>query len=328
MVVVGELRERAADCLASLLDQNLGERLEVLLVDVAGAGAPPVRGSDAPQVRVLVRPPATTFAQARAVAVRTARGAVVAFLEEHSLALPGYGEALLRAHAGPFAGVGPAVVNANPGVGRSDIAGLLAYGHFHPGCARGEVEFLPGHNSSFKRAALLDLGGDLEFLLRADLVLHGRLRRLGHRLLLEPAALLAHRNEVTLALRVRGIFFWYRTYAVVRAAEGRWSAARRACYVAATPVLPLYFLTHFARFVARERRDQLALLLRQVPYTLAAMLAGAAGQALGLVLGPGDSEARFSRFELTAPRPLPLLAAIPPGGRSRQRAGRRSNRPV
>jgi len=56
--------------------------------------------------------------------------------------------------------------------------------------------------------------------------------------------------------------------------------------------------------VARERRAHLGLLLRHIPYTLASMLAGAAGQALGLLLGPGDAEASFTRFELTAARPL------------------------
>jgi hypothetical protein len=304
VVVVGELRERAGDCLRSLLDQGLGERLEVLLADVAGSGTLPVPASGAPGVRVLELEPGTTFPQARACAVRAARGAVVAFLEEHAIALPGFGEALLRAHAGPYAGVGPAVVNANPGVGKSDIAGLLAYGYFYPPCGRAEAGFLAGHNSSFKREALLALGGDLERLLRSDLVLQGRLLRQGHRLLFEPAAVFAHRNEVTLRSRARGIFLWYRNYAVLRAAEDRWSWTRRALYVAATPLLPLYFLAHFTCFVARERRAYLGLLLRNVPYALASMLAGAAGQALGLLLGPGDAEARFSSFELTAARPM------------------------
>jgi hypothetical protein len=304
VVVVGALRERAGDCLRSLLDQAMGERLEVLLADVAGPGTPPVPGSDAPAVRVLGLAAGTTFPSARACAVRAARGAVVAFLEEHTTAFPGFGEALLRAHAGPYAGVGPAVANANPGVGKSDIAGLLAYGYFYPPCGRGEVGFLPGHNASYKREALLALGGDLERLLRSDLVLQARLRRLGHRLLLEPAAVFAHRNEVTLRSRARGVFLWYRNYAVLRAAEDRWSGARRALYVAATPLLPVYFLAHFTRFVARERRAYLGLLLRNVPYVLASMLAGAAGQALGLLLGAGDAEASFSRFELTAARPL------------------------
>jgi GT2 family glycosyltransferase len=304
VVVVGDLRERAGDCLRSLLSQGLGERLEVLLVDVASPGAPPVPCSEAPEVRVIDLPPATTFQAARVCAVRAARGAVVAFLEEHTVALPGFGEALLRAHDGPYAGVGPAVVNANPGVGKSDIAGLLAYGYFYPPCERAEVGFLPGHNSSFKRAALLALGGDLDRLLRSDLVLHARLLRLGHRLLLEPAAVLAHRNEVTLRSRARGVYLWYRNYAVLRAAEERWPVARRALYIAATPLLPFYFLAHFTGFVTRQRRTYLGLLLRHVPYVLASMLAGAAGQALGLLLGPGDAEASFSRFELTADRPL------------------------
>ncbi len=56
--------------------------------------------------------------------------------------------------------------------------------------------------------------------------------------------------------------------------------------------------------MARRRRAHLGLLLRHIPYVLASMLAGAAGQALGLLLGAGDAEARFSRFELTAARPL------------------------
>lgn len=304
VVVVGDLRERAGDCLRSLLGQGLGERLEVLLVDVAGDGATPVAGSDAPPVRILKLQPATTFAQARAGAVREARGAVVAFLEEHTLAHPGWGEALLGAHRGPYAGVGPAIVNGNPGVGKSDIGGLLAYGHFYPPCRRAEVEFLAGHNSSYKRDALLALGEDLDRLLRSDLVLQRRLRRLGHRLLVEPAAVLAHRNEVSLRVRARGIFLWYRTYAVLRAEEDRWSAARRAFYIAATPVVPLYFLAHFTRFVRRERAAHLEILLRGTLHALAVMLAGAAGQALGLMMGPGNADAAFSRFELTAPRPL------------------------
>jgi glycosyltransferase involved in cell wall biosynthesis len=304
IVVAGGLRERAGDCLRSLLDQGLGERMEVLLVDVAGPGAPPIAGSDASAVRVLSMPPATTFPQARAHAVRAAAGRVVAFVEEHATALPGFAAALLGAHRDAYAGVGPAVVNGNPGVGRSDVAGLLAYGYFYPPCGRAEAEFLAGHNSSFKRDALLGLGEDLDRLLRSDLVLHERLRRLGHRLLVEPAAVLAHRNEVTLRGRARGLFLWYRNYAVLRAAEGRWSLARRAAYVAATPVVPLYFLVRFTPYVARRRRPWLGVLLRNLPYVVATMLAGAAGQALGLLLGPGDAEARFTRFELGEPRPL------------------------
>jgi len=69
--VAAEADRRAADCVRSLLDQGLGERLEVLLVDVASPGAPPVPGSDGPQVRVLELSPATTFASARAAGLRT-----------------------------------------------------------------------------------------------------------------------------------------------------------------------------------------------------------------------------------------------------------------
>ena len=58
---------------------------------------------------------------------------------------------------------------------------------------------LPGHNTSFKRDVLLAYGDELPDLLRAEIVLHTRLHRDGHRLLLEPAAKFEHINESTLA---------------------------------------------------------------------------------------------------------------------------------
>jgi len=139
VVVVGPRRARAETCLRSLLDQEIGERLEVVVIDVE-PGATPITGQEDPRVRSRSLPPGTTFATARVEGVRLAQGAVVAFLEEHCLALPGWGAALLRAYAaGPWAGVGARVENANPGQGTSDITGLLAYHHFYAPLASGEV---------------------------------------------------------------------------------------------------------------------------------------------------------------------------------------------
>jgi glycosyltransferase involved in cell wall biosynthesis len=299
VVVVGPRRARAASCLRSLLADGLGDRLELIVVDVEPAGAAPLAGADDPRVRVLRLPPATTFATARVAGVGAARGAVVAFLEEHCRVLPGWGEALLRAYAsGPWSGVGTRIENANPGRGTSDITGLLAYHYFYPPLASGEVEFLPGHNASFRRDVLLAYADRLERLLRSDIVFHRRLRADRHRLYVAADAAIAHLNEVSAASRGRGIASWYRLFANERAREFRWPRARRWAYALACPALPLYYAWTAWRAVRAHRPQYLPILRLHAGTVAVSGLAAAWGMATGLLLGNGDAELRFSRFEV------------------------------
>ncbi len=309
VVVVGPLRERADGCLASLLSQSAVVRMEVVVADVAPEAGPIAR-CDHPAVRVLHLPGEPTFAAARVAAVRAASGTIVAFLEEHARALPGWGDAVIAAHGGPWAGVGGEVRNANPGTGRSDVTSLLSYGLFHPPLAAGETDLLPGHNSTYKRAVLLEYGDRLERLLGSDLVFMRRLRLDGHRLWLEPAAAIEHLNETALGSTWRGYRLYNRCYAPLRAEEFGWSPARRLAYVVSTPAIPLYFIAHFSRFLARRHPDLLPLFLRNLGWVYLAELAAALGQAAGLLFGPGDAPRRFSRYELTEPRGERARAAV------------------
>jgi glycosyltransferase involved in cell wall biosynthesis len=298
VVVVGPRRARAAECLRSLLDQEIGDRLEVVVIDVE-PGAPPLDRQDDPRVRTRLLPRDTTFSAARVEGVRIARGAVVAFLEEHCLALEGWAAALLRAYAGgEWAGIGARVENANPGQGLSDITGLLAYHHFYAPLSSGEVEFLPGHNASFRRDVLLAYGDRLEGLLRCDLVFHRRLHLDGHRLFVAADAAIAHRNEVSAWSRGRGVGWWYRVFANARAEEFAWSPGRRAGYALACSALPLYYAWTVWKALRARRPQYLPLFFRH-PFTVASSgIAAAAGMARGLAFGPGDAERRFSRFEV------------------------------
>lgn len=45
-----------------------------------------------------------------------------------------------------------------------------------------EAEFLPGHNTSYKRAVLLEYGDQLDSMMQAETVLHWNLRSKGHHL--------------------------------------------------------------------------------------------------------------------------------------------------
>ncbi len=302
VVAVGDLRDRVGDCLRSLLDQGLGERLEILVLDRGRPGSAALPFADRPEVRVLPQPLDATFSAMRAAAVRAARAPVTAFVEEHVRVRPGWGEALLAAYREGWDAVGTAVVVGNPGQEQCDAVALMSYGLWFPPVERGEVEMLPGHNASY-RTELLRQHEDLELLLHGDLELQRQLRREGARLLLEPAAVIEHLSEATFAEISRGLHLWYRCYGPLRARRRGWSRWRRALYVAATPLIPLYFLAHFAPAMHRKGHGYLGLLLRHLPGVIRCQLWGAAGQALGLLFGEGDAAARFTAYELHQTRP-------------------------
>ena len=302
ILAVGERRDRAVRALASILSQSVMDVVEVLLLDCAPGDPPPLPGSDHPAVRTIRLPPDVLFSTAKAQAVRMASAPAVAFVEEHCEVFPGWAEALIEAHQGPWAGVGAEVHMGNPEVPISHLVSVINYHPWLPPARRAEHDMLPGHNSSFKRDLLLAYGDELEELLRAEIVLHGRLRQDGHRLLLEPAARFAHLNESNLGSIVRGRFLWNRCYGPGRARAFGWSAVRRLVYILATPLIPLYALGKIAWTLSGTRPELLRIVLRWLPQFLAAHLATAAGQAAGLLFGTGDAEARFTLYELNEPR--------------------------
>lgn len=116
IVVVGERRERVEACRAALLAEADTVRLEVVLVDLA-AGRPCVPLADHPAVRVLALPADTSWAAARAAALRAARARVVAFLEERVRVRPGWAAAVRAAHRGPWAGGRRRRRQRQPGLG-------------------------------------------------------------------------------------------------------------------------------------------------------------------------------------------------------------------
>jgi hypothetical protein len=303
VVVVGPLRERAGPCLRSLLEQQLDGGLEILLVDCAVPefAAVPVEHADDPRVRRVRVDPATTFARARARGVREARAPRVAFLEEHCRVTPGWATAVVEALDRGYAGVSYAFLHGNPGVGISDLSNLTSYSAFLHPTERRESRMLSGHNAAFRRDALLAFGDRLDVLLECDLVLHELLCRAGHKLLVEPTAVVAHLNEATVRARATGLFHFNRIYAPLRAREFGWSLWRRAFYVLAAPALPPYALRCHLRQLSRA--EDRALLWRNLPIYFAVMWAAAWGQSLGLLFGPGDSPAAFTRFENSEPRP-------------------------
>ena len=151
VIIVGRRRERGAGALASVLSQEGIERCEVLLIDAAPPGTPPLLRSDYSSVRVVPMSERPYGGAMRAAAIRAARAPVVAFLEEHSRALPGYLVAIEEVFAdGSVAAASGEIRNLNPGVGFTDLAHVMSFWRWSPPLERGwDADMVNSHNAVY-----------------------------------------------------------------------------------------------------------------------------------------------------------------------------------
>lgn len=230
---------------------------------------------------------------ANAAGVRAATAPLVVLAEDHCFPDPEWAENLIKAHDGPWAAVGPAVRNANPVTTVSWADLFIGYGPWLEPVERRDVDFLPGHNSSYKRALLLEYGNRLDALLTVETVLHWELRSKGHRLLLEPAARVAHTNFSLWSSWLPVLWLNGRAFAAER--RNGMSIAARALYVAGAPLIPFVRL---ARAATNMRSPGLRRqFLRSLPASLLGLGVDALGQMIGYAFGAGTSGARLAMYE-------------------------------
>jgi hypothetical protein len=279
--------------------QTIRDRIEVIIV---GPDAEAMReytdaeGRGLAAVKQVYSGPIDDREIASAAGIRAASAPVVALVEDHAFPEPEFGERLVEAHAGPYAAVGPAVLNGNPGF-FSWTNMLLSYGGWPVTMKRGEVKDIALHNSSFKRDVLLGYGDNLAHLLSRSGGLLKRLRDDGHKLFFEPAARIHHVNPstvgATLDLRVKA----GRLYAASRATSEKWSPVKRLIYTAASPALPAIRVatSRATLFGGRTGKGAVAF----VPPLFIGLVLDSLGQAIGYALGPGDTAEVLARFEFT-----------------------------
>jgi GT2 family glycosyltransferase len=246
--------------------------------------------------RVVEVGPITSLGPAYAAGIRQASAPVVVLGEDHSFPEPGWAEVLLRAHQQSWAAVGPVVRNANPGSKMSWVDFFLGYGPWQEPTPAGEMEHLPGHNSSYKRDILLGYEARLDAMMEAETVLHWDLRRNGYRLYLEPTAKTSHVNFTLFSSWVQAMFLAGRKFAAFRASNEHWSPARRLLFSAAAPLIPLVRFRRIAADLGRPGRPK-SLLLGVAPLLLFGLAVDAVGQMAGCALGVGAVGEQLLCFE-------------------------------
>jgi len=289
--------------------QTARDRVELVVV-VSSSGDVRIDEEDAAafaRVRVVESGPARSWVEATAAGVRGASAPLVALCEDHVYPDPGWVAAVIAAHRGAWGAVGPVIGNANPATAVSWANLLIAYGHWlepaAPGRAGGVVDDLPTHNTTYKRALLLEYGDRLGAMLRREGPLHADLRARGHLLYLDPGAIVYHDTVSLVAPALLLRFHAGRLAAAARARRLGWSAPTRLAHAAAFPVIPLRRLLGVVRRVRRAGRAG-ELFPRVLPALAGLLVTSAVGEAVGYALGPGDSLAQISELELHRERQL------------------------
>ena len=311
----GVHRDHGEHLLASLLNQEVIDEMEIIVFDSVDANVPPLLGHNHPAVTYTRVDPETLFSVALVRAVHQARAPIVAFIEEHCIAMPGWAAALVNAHQQPWGAVCGEVINGNPGVGISDAEFLTCRSvTWMSPAERAEIDMLDGHNASYRRDLLLAYGDEaLVEMLAAEATLLMKLKQDGHRLLLEPAAQYIHRNEANIKTLPFSLFFWHRTFGDTRARLFQWSLRKRILRVGVALFTPPYQALRTLRYIRKKRPDLLQSFLTNLPIILLLGYAGSFGQIVGLLFGKGNSMENFSIAERGIHRPLTveLPTALP-----------------
>jgi hypothetical protein len=249
------------------------------------------------QFRIAEANPAKSIPAAKAAGIRAASASVVVMGEDHCYPRPGWAEALIKAHEQPWGAIGPVLWNANPSL-ISWANFFVAYGPWIGPITSGVISSLSEHNSSYKRALLLEYDSCLETMLERESKLHQELQKRGYQLYLESKAEADHFNFSQLGISIVLRFCAGRAYGAMRARANAWSAWRRIIYAGGVMLIPFVRLRHVLREIRRTKRQK-ELVPRILPALLALLTATAFGEAAGYLLGIGDTQRQLDRFEFS-----------------------------
>jgi hypothetical protein len=299
-LVVGPLRERGSRALAALLAQTALDEMEIVVVDVAVGGAP-LAGADHAQVRWLARPETASFGAAQAECIRQARAPLVALIEDHCYAEPGWAAGVLEAFRQPVAIVSYAMSNADATRWVSRAFLMCEYGRWmHPARA-GFIPIAACNNVAYRISALEPYPADLDLLLDGPHVLHQAIQRRGGRAWLAADAIVAHESWTRLSQGLHANAALKRILAHERVRHGRWSLGRRVAYGLGMALAPPLEVWRLARSVA-PRPALWWPFVESLPIALLAYASNAVAEARGYLFGPGESRDILAATELERPR--------------------------
>jgi predicted dehydrogenase len=282
---------------AHLRRQTIADSLELLIMasHPERVSIPQDAVEDFYDVRIVDIGVERRMGAVRAEGIRQARAEDVAMSEDHSFPNAGWAESLVAGHEAGADVVGPRMANANPGTATSWSAHLIAYAPWIDDGASRQTNMLPGHNSSYRRATMLEFGRELDSLMSAEVVAHWALHERGAKLVWQPAACCRHVNVTRPLVLASSMFHHSRAFGANRARS--FHAARRWFYVLAAPLIPVLRVYRAWPMIAAHVPPNISRAKVVATFTLSA-ITGAAGETVGMALGAGRSTFTDWRIEL------------------------------
>lgn len=284
ILIASEGRRSIAKILDRLRSQTAAARLEIVIA---------AQPSDVAEIRALHEPAFadmrvieadfSTSARARAAAILQALAPIIIMAEDHCFPVrDDWAARILLAHALPHVGVGPVMRNANTASATSWANLAVEYGPFLDLEEAREADFIPGHNSSYKRDALIQFGDGLADMLEVEWVMQVTLRARGFTFWLDPSIAVEHLNysRAGRSLRLQLLGGWM--FAASRSAS--WPTAKRMTYSALFLAIVMRRMIGVTRQVLRSpsaRPDA----LRSFPMTAVLLLASGLGEGIGYAFG-------------------------------------------
>lgn len=273
-----------AECVEALTNQHGDVRAQILVVDCCGEAVRDVLRQRFPQAEIVAAEGRPSIPALRAMGMARARGRMIAILEDHCNVDPRWLQVIEKAHAAGHQAVGGAVENGSVERTVDWAVFFCEYARFMPPVPRGIVPEITGNNSVYDRRLLERLGPELHQEVWESF-LHARIHELGVPFYSDPDLVVSHKKEFGYAYFVSQRYHYSRSFAGMRM-DGA-PAWKRLAYAGATPLLPPLLLARIVTTVARKKR--LGRLLATLPVLATFVVVWAWGEAVGALLGPGDS---------------------------------------
>lgn len=246
--------------------------------------------------KIVVLESIPTGAVGWAAGVRAASGRIVVLAEDHSYPEANWAERLLVAHRGDWAVVGPRIENGNPGTLTSCANFLMCFVEWFGVSVSKEARRGAGHNSSYKRELVLELGAALVEGLLSEGLLHDQLVQRGHRIYLEAGTSTQHVNISKLGAFCRQSYLGGRIFGGLRAES--FPFWKRWLYGGGFWLVPPIRLKRIFDSLGSAANRKEARFYAAIPMLLVGLFCHAFGEAIGSLWGTGDVFAEYTYFEL------------------------------
>ncbi len=223
-------------------------------------------------------------------------------LEDHTIPMPGWAEAVHKTfgRSPDIDAVSYAFLNGSPDTYFYRSVFTAEYGALADPLREGQSPALAANNVAYRREAILKVGPSLDTLIEVDYFLQKALGN-SFRTVTAPQALLAHQTNTYLRDLLRGHFVYAQLFALRRLQFESWSLPKRLAGAAAVPILvPLLRIRRL--FHAMAGWPSIVRATAALPMILLLYLAGALGEAWGLLHRQADPAERLIWLELESER--------------------------